>query len=84
MATRIESEIRRALSSDTRGDTGGNALLVTHGTAISCFLRKFCAVDAFAVWRSLALPAFVALEAPDFGIVDYGGVEIAQPTETKT
>ncbi len=82
-ARRIEAEIRRALAFDT-GDTGGNALLVTHGTAIACFLRKRCAVDAFAVWKSFELPAFVALESQDFDIVDYGGVEIAPFTENET
>ena len=83
VAGRIEAEIRRALSSDT-GDTGGNALLVTHGTAIACFLLKRCAVDSFAVWKSFALPAFVALESRDFDIVDYAGVEIAPLTENET
>ena len=83
VAGRIEAEIRRALSFDT-GDTGGNALLVTHGTAIACFLRKLCAVDAFAAWNSFALPAFVALESQDFDIVDYSGVEIAPFTENET
>ena len=83
VAERIEAEVRRALSFDT-GDTRGDALLVTHGTAIACFLRKRCAVDAFAVWKSFALPSFVALEAPDFDIVDYGGMEIAPITENET
>ena len=87
VAARIEAEIlrelRRALSFDT-GNTRGDALLVTHGTAIACFLRKVSAVDAFAVWKSFALPSFVALEAADFDIVDYGGMEIAPITENET
>ena len=87
VAARIEAEIlrelRRALSS-ANTDTRGDALLVTHGTAIACFLRKRCAVDAFAIWKSFALPSFVALEAADFDIVDYGGMEIAPITENET
>lgn len=83
VAGRIEAEILRALSFDT-GGARGNALLVTHGTAIACFLRKRCAVDAFSAWKSFGLPAFVALESQDFGIVDYGGVEIAPSTENET
>lgn len=87
VAGRIEAEImrelRRALSSaDT--DTRGNALLVTHGTAIACFLQRCGVSDAFEVWKSFALPAFVALEAPDFDIVDCGGMEIAPITENET
>ena len=77
VAARMEEEMRRALSC-----ADSNALLVTHGTAIACFLRKRCAVDAFAVWKSLALPAFVAIRTSDFGIVDCGGVEIVPSTET--
>ena len=87
VAARIEAEILRELGralSSANADQRGNALLVTHGTAIACFLRKVSAVDAFAVWKSFALPAFVALEAPDFDIVDYGGMEIAPITENET
>ena len=76
VAARIEAEILRAIS---RAD--GTAMLVTHGTAIACFLRKYCTVDSFAVWKSLALPAFIAIRASDFGIVDYGGAEIAPITD---
>ncbi len=88
VAARIEAEILRelgrALLSDISGGGRGDALLVTHGTAIACFLRKRCAVDGFAVWKSFALPSFVALEAADFDIVDYGGMEIAPITENET
>ena len=84
VAARIKAEILRELGSALSSDGRGDALLVTHGTAIACFLRKRCAVDAFAVWKSFALPAFVALEAGNFGIVDYGGMEIASFTENET
>lgn len=87
VAARIEAEIlreiRRALSFDT-GGRGGDTLLVTHGTAVACFLQRCGVSDAFAVWKSFALPAFVALEAGNFGIVDYGGMEIASFTENET
>ena len=71
VAGRVESEIRQALACAS----GGNALLVTHGRAIACFLRRIGALDAFGAWESLDMPAFVAIEVPRFAIIGCGGMD---------
>ena len=71
VASRIESEIRRALAiSPTE-----NVLIITHGTAMTSFIRQHTKADPFEIWKSLDLPSYVALGVPTFDIVDCGGVD---------
>ena len=71
VAMRIESEICHALAD--RPD--GNILMVTHGTAMSSFIARHVNADAYSVWKSLGLPAYIAFGLPSFDIVDCGGVD---------
>ena len=71
VAARIESEIRRARSNHP----AGNILMVTHGTAMSSFIARHTDADAYSVWSSLGLPAYIAFRLPSFDIVDCGGVD---------
>ncbi len=70
-ANRIESEIRRALAMCPTG----NVLLVTHGTAMTSFIRQHTEADPYEIWKSLDLPSYIALQVPTFDIVDCGGVD---------
>ena len=65
--TELDSRFRRA--------QGRNVLAVTHGTAVASFVRRHWNVDAFALWTSIALPAYVALRVPGFGIVGASGID---------
>ena len=71
VAARIESETHRAMS----GHPDGNLLMVTHGTAMSSFIARHAEADAFSVWDSLGLPAYIAFRLPSFDIVDCSGVD---------
>ena len=70
-ANRIESEIRRALAMCPTG----NVLLVTHGTAMTSFIRQHTEADPYEIWKSLDLPSYIALQVPTFDIVGCGGVD---------
>ena len=72
VARRIEAEIRRALA----GRPEGNILMVTHGTAMTSFTSRHTNADAYSLWKSLHLPAFVAFGLPSFDIVDSVGTAL--------
>ncbi len=72
VAARIESEIHRALSE--RPD--GNIFIVTHGTAMTSFTSRHANAGAYPLWKSLDLPAYVALSVSSFDIVDSAGVAL--------
>jgi broad specificity phosphatase PhoE len=42
--------------------------VVTHGTVLALWVARRAQRDAFALWSSLAMPAFVVLTRPDFAI----------------
>lgn len=73
LGLRIETEIEMALSHDP----SKNAILVTHGTAMTSFIKRHWPVNAHEVWMSLGLPAYLAFTVPAFGIVGASGVDIA-------
>lgn len=66
---RIESEVRHALACQPEG----NILMVTHGTAMTSFTSRHTTTDAYSLWRSLHLPAYIAFGLPSFDIVDSVG-----------
>ena len=71
LGLRIEREVRNALSDQT----SLNVFLVSHGTAMTSFLRRHFLVDSYALWKSFALPSFLAYTIPRFDIVGSSGVD---------
>lgn len=72
VARRIEYEIQRALADHPNG----NILMVTHGTAMTSFTSRHTDVDAYSLWQSLDLPAYIAFGLPSFDIVDSVGTAL--------
>ena len=72
VARRIEYEIQRALADHP----DGNILMVTHGTAMTSFTSRHTDVDAYSLWQSLDLPAYIAFGLPSFDIVDSVGTAL--------
>ena len=72
VARRIEAEIRRALSDHPEG----NILMVAHGTAMTSFTSRHTDADAYSLWKSLDLPAYIAFSVPSFDIVDSVGTAL--------
>ena len=72
VAERIEAEIRRALADHP----DGNILMVTHGTAMTSFTSRHTNADAYSLWQSLELPAYIAFAFPSFDIVDSAGIAL--------
>lgn len=72
VAERIEAEIRRALA----GHPEGNILMVSHGTAMTSFTSRHTDADAYPLWQSLDLPAYIAFRLPSFDIVDSVGTAL--------
>ena len=72
VATRIEAEVRHALTDHP----AGNILMVTHGTAMTSFTSRYTNADAYSLWKSLDLPSFVAFGLPSFDIVDSVGTAL--------
>jgi broad specificity phosphatase PhoE len=62
--TRFSAEVVRVLS----GRRAGNVAIVTHGTVLSLFVAQRAGVAPYPFWRSLALPALVALQLPAFAL----------------
>ena len=71
MGLRIESEVEAALSHDSEN----NAILVTHGTAMTSYILRHWQVDPFELWKSLGLPAYLAFTVPTFDIVGARGLD---------
>ncbi|MCE2456848.1 MAG: histidine phosphatase family protein [Dehalococcoidia bacterium] len=71
LGLRIENEVQAALSSDSVS----NAILVTHGTAMTSFIMRHWQVDPFELWKSLGLPAYLAFTVPTFDIVGTSGID---------
>ena len=65
--TRFTAAVDRAISEDT-GD--GDVVIVTHGTVMSLFVATRSHVDATALWTSLGLPSYIALELPNYRIIE--------------
>ncbi len=72
VARRIEYEIQRALADHPNG----NILMVTHGTAMTSFASRHTDADAYSLWQSLDLPAYIAFGLPSFDIVDSVGTAL--------
>jgi broad specificity phosphatase PhoE len=51
-------------------DTGGDVVVVSHGTVISLFVAKRADVDGEKLWATLGLPSYVSLELPNHRIVE--------------
>jgi len=71
LGLRIEREVEAALSHDSTK----NAILVTHGTAMTSFIMRHWQADPFALWKSWELPAYLAFTVPTFDIVGTSGVD---------
>ena len=71
LGLRIESEVEAALSHDSEK----NAILVTHGTAMTSFVMRHWEVKPFELWKSLELPAYLAFTVPAFDIVGARGLD---------
>ena len=80
LGLRIENEVHTALSRDQ----SKNAVLVTHGTAMTSFIMRHWQVDPFALWKSLELPAYLAFTVPAFDIVGMSGIDASLFAETAT
>ena len=65
--TRFSAAVDRVISEDT-GD--GDIVIVTHGTVMSLFVAKRSHVDATSLWTTLGLPSYIALELPNFRIIE--------------
>ena len=72
VARRIESEIGRSLTDHPEG----SILMVTHGTAMTSFTNGHTDADAYSLWQSLDLPAYIAFALPSFDIVDSVGTAL--------
>ena len=72
VAKRIEAEVCRALAEHPEG----NILMVTHGTAMTSFTSRHINTDAYSLWQSLDLPAYIAFGLPSFDIVDSVGTAL--------
>ena len=72
VAKRIEAEIRGALADHP----DGNILMVTHGTAMASFTSRHTNADAYSLWKSFHLPAYIAFSVPSFDIVDSVGTAL--------
>ena len=72
VAARIEAEIRRVLANHPEE----NILMVTHGTAMTSFTSRRTNADAYSLWQSLGLPAYIAFGLPSFDIVDSVGTAL--------
>ena len=70
LGLRIQTEVEAALSRDSTK----NAILVTHGTAMTSYIMRHWQVDPFELWKSLELPAYLAFTVPTFDIVGTSGV----------
>jgi broad specificity phosphatase PhoE len=64
---RFTAAVDRAISEDA-GD--GDVVIVTHGTVMSLFVAKRSHVDATSLWTTLGLPSYIALELPNYRIIE--------------
>ncbi len=48
----------------------GDVVIVSHGTVMSLFVAKRSHVDATELWASLGLPSYIALELPNYRIIE--------------
>lgn len=71
LGLRIETELEAALSCDSPK----NAILVSHGTAMTSFIMRHWQADPFALWKSWELPAYLTFSVPTFDIVGTSGVD---------
>ena len=44
--------------------------IVTHGTVLSLYISQHCALDAYAFWQSLGIPACIHLDLPSYQVVE--------------
>jgi broad specificity phosphatase PhoE len=64
---RFTAAVDRVISENT-GD--GDVVIVTHGTVMSLFVARRSHVDATTLWTTLGLPSYIALELPNYRIVE--------------
>ena len=58
------------IASQREAHPGDSLAVVSHGTVISGFVARVAGVDAFALWRSLALPSWIDLDVEGARVVD--------------
>ena len=64
---RFATAVDRAIAED---DSGGDVVVVSHGTVISLFVATRSDVDGENLWATLGLPSYVSLELPNHRIVE--------------
>ena len=42
--------------------TDSNLLVVTHGTVISLYLRRWARIDPYPLWENLGMPSFAVVD----------------------
>lgn len=67
-ANAAEARFSAAVRSAIAGARGESLAIVTHGTVMSLFVARHNAIDPFAFWESLTLPAIVVLEGETFAL----------------
>jgi broad specificity phosphatase PhoE len=65
--TRFATAVDHVVAEDT---SGGDVIVVSHGTVISLFVAKRAEVDPTNLWTTLGLPSYISLELPSHRIIE--------------
>jgi broad specificity phosphatase PhoE len=69
-ADQAHERFSRAVESALARSPAGNLAIVTHATVMTLFLSRAAGLDPFALWLSLAMPAYAVLSLPDLQLVE--------------
>lgn len=58
-----------AIETILKRHVGKNIAAVTHGTVMALFVAQVTGIDPVSFWESLAMPAYVVLELPQYRII---------------
>jgi len=68
--TALEAEERfaRAIRRVIDAQPNQHTIVVAHGTVITLFVARYNEIEPFQFWQRLAMPSFVVLSLPAFGL----------------
>ncbi len=50
--------------------SGGDLMIVSHGTAMSIYAARVLSVDPLAFWRSLSIPTAIVLNGNEMNVIN--------------
>ncbi|WP_087003521.1 histidine phosphatase family protein [Rhizobium sullae] len=69
-ADAVFNRMKQAVARARMAQSGGDLMIVSHGTAMSIYAARVLSVDPLAFWRSLSIPTAIVLNGNEMNVIN--------------